>query len=232
MAQFEISLTHNIREVRRSLKTYEKRQLPTAVQRALNKTLDFAFTTTHKVMRKHIGMTRAEIIRRMRKIKAPPQGDTAILRIKSQKVPNLASFPHDKPQKSIKGKRRLARKGVSARVYERRKTYRGTFIWERGTSETVFKRKRGAAKVVPRKRLGGEGSIRKAIRGGNYKGGFIKKGEPLKRQPIEAVWGADLTQVYIKGTKRGTSPKRKITVAIRREFPKKLRHEISRIRRR
>lgn len=227
---FRMNLTGTVEAARRDLANYQKRQLPTATQRALNRTLDFAATTTKRVMTKYIGISNAAIGRRLQKIKAPPQGTKVTMIVRGDRVPSIASFKHRKPAKSIKGKKRLAGKGVSARVWDKSKVYPGSFIWDRGRSSIAFKRVKGAAKIEPKK-----GNRYRVKRGGVYgkKAGHpyrLRRGDIIKRQPVEVVYGADIAQVFLSSPRKG-APIDKINAAVGPEFKKRLDHEITRIRR-
>jgi len=227
---FNLNLTAHVDAARKDLKNYQKRQLPLATQRALNKTLDSAFTITKRVLSKHIGMTVTAIGARMAKIKAPANGTKATLRIFAEKVPSIASFKRNTPGVLIKGKRRLAGKGIRARVWDKSKVYPGSFLMKSGRSVVAMKRRKGAAKVIPKK-----GNKYVVKRGGTYgkKSGkpyTLREGQLIKRQPLDKVFGADLAQVFVSKP-RGTAPIDKINAQVIPEFKKKLDHEISRIRR-
>ena len=57
----------------------------------------------------------------------------------------------------------------------------------------------------------------------------LKKGDIIKRQPVAAVFGPDLAQVFEQTLKGGTSIHQQLTDQIYVEFDKKLAHEINRI---
>lgn len=232
MASFEIDFTNNIKEARASLRNYEKRQLPVATQRALNKTLDAAFTITKRVLSDHISITKTNIGRRLHKRKAPAGGDTAKLVIEARKVPNLASFKHTTQTKLIKGKRRLSSTGIYASVWEKRRMYKRAFIWDRGGSKTAFKRVKGAAKKKPTLSKVSNPSKYIVKRAGTYNGHRLEKGDVVLRQPLEPVFGADIAQVFVVGSKKGLAPRAQILREIEAEWPKKLAHEITRLRNR
>jgi len=175
----EIDLKIDVEQAANNLLNYQRKKLPTAVTRTLNKTIRGVLTDTKRLMAKRIGMTQKEIADRTKLTFSTSTNLVASMEIRGERrVPNMSAF-----------RARQMKKGVSARVWERRRVYKGTFIVQRrgGKKDTVFKRVHGAKKVRPTK--------------GRYAGKVIKrgprKGQPVLRQPIAPVFGTSLRRAFV-----------------------------------
>jgi len=204
-----LSVTADVKKAASSLKRYQRKKVPTASKRAINKALRGGRTDTKKVLSKRISMTQRKIGERI-KLQFATNKAKGTLQVvgprKGKEFSNLGSFNVKPPEKSIRGKRRVKGKGVRAKVWGGRKAqvYRGTFAWTRpgktGDAVTVFKRSRGAPKVAPGKRAGrnsdGTTGVRKIKRG-------PRKGRVILRQPITPVYGASLKREFTRSNRRG-----------------------------
>jgi len=204
-----LSLTVDVKKAASALKGYQRKKVPTASKRAINRALRGGRTDTKKVLSKRISMTQRKIGERI-KLQFATNKAKGTLQVvgprKGKEFSNLGSFKIKIPKKSIRGKRRLGAGGVRAKVWgePRAKKYKGTFAWTRpgktGDAVTVFKRSRGAPKVVPGKRAGsntdGTTGIRKFKRG-------PRKGKAILRQPITPVYGASLKREFTRSNRRG-----------------------------
>ena len=233
-----VDVTVEIKDAASRLMNFQRKKLPNAVKRSANKAIKGGKTDTRKLLAKRITMPSRKIGDR---IKITQARGTSIGTIKAKltvrpkntkEFANLGSFKIQKVRKSIAGKRRLSPSGVGAKVWGEKKfkKYRGAFVWSRpgaisgSAAVTVFKRVKNAAKVKPGKRTGGDGEIR------TYKTG-PKKGQVIKRQPIEPVYGASVTREFIRGNRKGqrTPVIDLVRVSIRARFVKELNRLIERL---
>ncbi len=229
-----LDLTVDVKKSAAFLKKYQRKKLPTAAKRSLVRAVKGGRTDTKKLLKRQISMKVADIAARIKIVL--PKGNTLKLFGKLSVPParrgkefsNLGSFRVKAPKRSVKGKRRLGGSGVRAKVYgeSKFKLYRGAFVWERdGGKKTVLKRVRNAPKVAPTKRTGGNREIRRVKRG-------PRKGQVVKRQPVEAVFGASLTREFVRTNRRGRS---KATIDVvrklmRSRFIKEMNRQLTRIK--
>lgn len=213
-----VTLSHNVAQVRKSLKNYQIKQLPAATTRALNRTLRGTVTDTKRLIAKRINLTQSEVAKQIRSKPATKKtGNTyqAVMTVKGGFKRNLASF------KSL----RKTKKGLSGKIWKTQTKYPGAFIWTRtisagGTAKTAFHRVKGADKVVTSK--------------GTYRGKRIqrgpRKGSIIKRQPIKPIYGDSVIGIF---TFKGRRPP--VQQILRRTIPRRfnveLRRQIARIRR-
>jgi len=137
----KISVTADIKAARDKLKNYQKKQLPAATTRALNKTLRGTVTDTKKLIGERLNMTQAriaqDITKKFASTKAGYNRYRVVMRLQDRKKPNIASF---------KGTKQLKRAGVVGKPWKTRVKYgKKSFIWERGavgggSSKTAFHR--------------------------------------------------------------------------------------------
>lgn len=125
----KVSVTADIKAARDKLKNYQKRQLPAATTRALNKTLRGTATDAKKLIAERINFKSGDIAKKMELTfasgKAGYSAHRVVLRIVERKKPNIASF---------KGTKQLKRAGVVGKPWKTRVKYgKKSFIWERGT---------------------------------------------------------------------------------------------------
>lgn len=211
-----IDLTIDVKAASKYLESYQRKRLPSATRMALNKTIRGVLTDTKKVTSKLIGMTQREIGQRTTLRLATPTSALASLTIKGERrVPNLIHFKAKKQGK----------KGVSARVWEKQKTYRGTFIVARGRG-TVFKRVGSATvgptyKTRPSKRW--KGAVRRIKRG-------PRKGQVIMRQPITPVFGTSLRRVFVRTPRTGLAPIDTVRALAVIRFRKELNLQLARIK--
>lgn len=204
----EIDLSIDVKGAAASLKNYQRRRLPNVVRMTLNKTIRGVLTDTKKVMARRIGMTQREIAARTDLIFAAPGKLSATLKIHGERrVPNLSNF-----------KAKQLKRGVSAKVWEKRKVYKGTFLVKNGKG-TVFKRVSGAEKVKPSK--------------GAYAGRRIKrgprKGQAILRQPIAPVFGTSLRREFVKPSRQAKAPIDIVSALAYPRFEKEFDRQIKRI---
>ncbi len=204
---FTVSVSETVSRQAGQLRNYNRRKLPAAVQRALNRTLRGMRTDAKRVMHKKIGMSQAAINKRITTIPASKKTGTstkATFKIRPERrVPNLGSF---NPKKS--------RRGVRARVWERRREYKRSFIWQRETKSgdsavTVLRRDVNAPKRVPKK--------------GRY------AGTGVKREPLIPTFGTSLHRAFVQKPRRGKQPKKIIIRLARARFNKELAAQLRRI---
>lgn len=208
---FAISFDVEIKKARNSLNNFQKRRHPQIIQRSLNRAIRGVVTDSGKILRKRINMKVGDIKRQFKITKAKPGVLWASARVKKRRPFNIARFGATPQRPRISGKRRLAGRGIRARAWEKRVLYKGGFIWVRGNIKTAFVRIKGQ-KVVPKKRTGGDGELRRYKRG-------PKKGQPIKREQLKALWGPSLWQVMEQNpSKKGESYYRDILPIARRRF--------------
>ena len=214
----DIKLTHNVKQVRKSLQRYQVKQLPAATTRALNRTLRGTVTDTKRLIGKRLNLKAGEIAKEIKSKPASKKtGNTyrATMTVKGGYKKNLASFKN-------RGK---TKKGLSGKIWETRTKYPGAFVWKRkissgDTAETIFHRVKGAEK--------------KATSKGSYRGKRIqrgpRKGSIIKRQPIKPIYGDSVVGVF---THKGRRPP--VQQILRRTIPRRfnleLRRQIARIKR-
>lgn len=213
----EVSVKSNVKLVSKSLKNYEKKQLPPAVSRALNRTLRGTVTDTKRLIAKEINLTQADIAKEIYVKKATGKTGNAYkatMVVRGGYKRNLASF---------KGTSK-AGKGLAGKIWKKRTKYPGAFLWVRkigsgGVAETAFIRVKGAKKVVPNK--------------GSYAGRKIKrgprKGQALKRQPIKPIYGDSVVNIFVREG-RGGSVRKALLKTIPARFDVELGRQIARIR--
>lgn len=207
----EIDLSIDVKAASKYLETYQRRRLPSATRMALNKTIRGVLVDTKKVTSKAIGMTQREIGQRATIRLATPTSAVAALTIKGEKrVPNLINF-----------RAKQAKRGATARVWEKRKTYKGTFIVARGRG-TVFKRGGSASdKSKPSKRW--KGPVRRIKRG-------PRKGQVILRQAIVPVFGTSLRRVFVRTPRSGRAPIDEVRARAVLRFRKELDLQLARIK--
>lgn len=196
----------------KSLKDYQRKRLPAVTVSALNRTLRGAVTDTKRVMAKKIAMTQANVGRGLIPRKAIKGHPIASITVRGERrVPNLSRFQRV----------RQTKKGVSAKVWEKQKTYKGTWLLERDSgSNTVFKTMKSKDKVVPSK--------------GSYYGRTIKrgprKGQKLKRRPIEPVFGTSLRRAFLQQPNSGRSAKTILKPMIEARWRTEFARQLGRLR--
>lgn len=209
----KISLNAEVRKASSRLKQYQRKQLPAATTRALNRTLRGTVTDTKKLIASRINMTQANIGKDIKSIPASVKTGNrfvASMRITGNyKKRNIASF---KGLKKIK-------KGLSGKPWKTRVKYLGAFVWTRkiksgDTAQTAFHRVKGAEKVAPSK---GRYAGRIVTRGKN-------KGRKLMRQPIKPLFGSSVVDVYLQ--ENGTDEP--IPVILSRTVPARFEIELER----
>lgn len=213
----EVSVKTNVKLASKSLKNYEKKQLPPAVTRALNRTLRGTVTDTKRLIAKEINLTQAEIGKEIHVRKATGKTGNAYrakLTVKGGFKRNLASFKGVRPTK----------KGLSGKIWKKNTKYPGAFIWKRkiasgNTAETAFHRVKGAEKVVSKQ--------------GHYKGRKItrgpRKGKAIKRQPIKPIYGDSVINIFVREGRNG-SVRKALLKTIPARFDVELGRQIARMR--
>jgi len=204
-----LDLTVDVTAAQKALKNYQKRKLPVATKRAINRAVRGGFTDAKKELKTRITMPVKKIGERIKLTFAKAEASGSLRVIgprRGKEFSNLGSFKIKIPKKTARGKKRLKGKGIRAKVYgERRlKVYRGAFAWTRpgktGDAVTVFKRDRSAPKVAPSKRSGvnpdGTTGVRRIKRG-------PRKGKIILRQPLKPVYGASLIREFVRTNRRG-----------------------------
>jgi hypothetical protein len=136
MARFDLDVTADIKKAERYLSGVQKQAVPKAAARALNRTIDQVQTQSARAIRDETSMKSGEIQKHMKKERANPTRWAAAL-VAFPYTPNLIRFGA-----------RQTRKGVTAKVWGKRKLHRGTFIGNR--DRTVFKRATQGGKRVGR----------------------------------------------------------------------------------
>jgi hypothetical protein len=103
----KISVQAQVLSARRNLKQYQKKHLPAAITRSLNRTLTGTVVDTKELMSKRINLTKRVIGGKIKKTFASAKPGynryVAIMRVDEDKKPNIASF---------KGTKQLKRAGV------------------------------------------------------------------------------------------------------------------------
>lgn len=121
-----VNLKTELRQVEKMLTEAQRKVLPKATTRALNRTLQQVNTAAAKSLAKETGLKQKEVKQRLFKIKAHNNNPTAILKA-TGKAFNLIRF-----------KAKQTKRGVTAKAWGKRKNYRGAFIANQG--RTVFLR--------------------------------------------------------------------------------------------
>jgi len=205
----KISVVSNVDAARRRLKNYQKRQLPTAVTRALNRTLRGAATDTKRLIGKRINLPLGKIAKEIKKFPATTKGGgkrfVARLHVSgARKRPNIASF---RGTRQIKG-------GVVGKPWRTRVKYgKRSFIWTRtaasgNEASTAFHRIEGTKKVPSK---------------GRY------AGTKAKREEIKPLFGESIVGTFIQRTGRTRGVKQTLRRTIPRRFNLELSRQLARI---
>lgn len=220
----QINVTADVRRASKKLKNYQRKQLPAATQRALNRTLRGTVTDTKKAIAARINLTQARIGKVLHKKYATKKGGpgssgsqwVAIMSVGGERrKPNIASF------KGI----RKTKKGLSGKPWKTTVKYPGAFLWVRGTkgggtATTAFHRVKDAKKVKPSK--------------GTYAGKRVKrgpnKGKPIMRQPIKPLFGDSIVGVFLQTPKQGEPVKQVLLRTVPKRFAKEIEAQLARIR--
>jgi len=238
MAGFTLNLTPEVSAQRASLTRFQKKQLPKIVNLALRDTIRALKTEAGKYMSKRvINMPTGVIKKQIKEVFPPPRSYKGALIFLSKKTSSIASFGASKPRKITSGKKRFAAAGLRARVWDKKQLYKGSFRWDRpgtgGTASTAFHRVTGAAKVVPKKRVGGLGKIQVYKRDYTDKQGVLhRKGSKIKRQPIKVTFGTSVAAAFDQKPKGGNRKPVRVTLAQagRRIFNEKMQKRISNLK--
>lgn len=228
--EFTVSVDVDIKAAAKKLKNYQRRKLPNIVQQSLNRAGAGMRTEAKRfIPKEHVAMKSSQVFKLTYVKKAQRHNGIVYLVFKRDRVHSIASFKITrKPGKIISGKKRLSGTGLNARVWEKKKNYRGAFLWTRpsakgGEAVTAFKRVSGVSKAAPTKRTGGDGQIRRIKRG-------PRKGQKIKRQPIEIVFGASLAQEVLRNSRKsGKGIRDKLLDIGRKRFLKEFNLRLSKL---
>ena len=196
-----INVQAQVESARRNLKQYQKKHLPTAITRALNKTLTGTVTDTKRLLVKRINMTSANVGKRIKKQPASAKPGynryVAVMRVDEDRKPNLASF---KGLRVLKGRKGSRGGGISGKIWKKNVKYKNAFIWERSTKgggmvRTVFHREKGAGRL-----------------------------------PIKPIFGDSVSGLFTQRPKQGRSIKKLLRPKIRGRFGVELGRQLKRIK--
>lgn len=201
-----ISVVAQVDSARRNLKQYQKKHLPAAITRALNKTLTGTVVDTKELISKRINLTKRDIggkiTRRPASAKAGYNRYVAVMAIDKEKKSNLASF---KGTKELKGRKGSRGGGLSGKPWKKRTKYKHGFIWTRG-------------------KKGSDGMARTA---------FLREtegGKRVSRLPIRPIFGDSVSGVFLQRPKQGRSIKKILRPKIRSRFGIELGRQLARIK--
>ena len=238
MAGFTLDLNPQVKAQRAELDRFQKRQLPNIVSLALRDTIRELKTEAGRYMSKKVlNLPQGVIKKQIKANYPPPKGHKGSLVFLSKKTSSIASFGASRPRKIASGKKRYAAQGLRARVWDKKQLYKGSFRWDRpgkgGIASTAFHRVTGAAKVIPKRRVGGLGKRRVYSRNYTDKQGVLhRKGSLIKRQPIKVTFGTSVAAAFDQTPKGGTRKPVRVTLAEagRRIFKKKMQDRILKLK--
>lgn len=220
---FDLSFSTDIKAGAKGLRNFEKRRHPAIIQRSLNRAIRGVVTDSKKILKARIAMPSGEVGKQFKIIKAQNNNGIAAAVVRKKRPPNLSRFGAKAQKPRTSGKVRLSGKGLRIKAWEKKTLYKGSFLWERNGTKTVMVRSKGSSKVAPRKRTGGDGEIRRFKRG-------PRKGQPIKRQPIKAIFGPSLFDVMQQNpSKKGKSYYREIIPKARQRFINEYNRQIKRV---
>ena len=133
----EIKIKNTIKQAVRNVQKVHKKYVPKAMVTALNKMGKEVMTQAKRELKDATGLKAGTVAKKMTKDKARRGDETYLIRIKSRYL-NLIEFNE-----------RQTKKGVSAKAWNKRKIYRGTFIGSGKDSgkQLVFKRRKDSKRI-------------------------------------------------------------------------------------
>ena len=134
----EVKVKSNMKQAMRNLRNVPKKYIPRAMVTAINKVGAEVITQAKKELAGATGLKQNVVVKGLKKDKARRGDEEYTIRIKSKYL-NLIEF-----------NARQTKKGVSAKVWGKRKAYRGAFIGSGRNSgkQLVFKKRKNAPKRI------------------------------------------------------------------------------------
>ena len=137
-----IRVKSDVRELTRALNQVERRAVPTATFRSLNRAIQTTRTAIVRVVSKETGLTAKGVRDSLTLDKARLQNLNAAVIATGRSV----------PLSNVKGVRKTAR-GISIPTPEGRKILTRAFFWKAPEGKHVFRRQRGASRLPIRKQF-------------------------------------------------------------------------------
>ena len=134
----EVKIKNNMKQVLKDLGYVHKKYIPKAMVTALNKMGKEVMTQAKRELKDATGLKAGVVGKKIKKDKARKGDETYSIHIKSRYL-NVIEFGA-----------RQTKKGVSAKVWGKRKVYRGAFIGSGRNSgkQLVFKKRKNAPKRI------------------------------------------------------------------------------------